>query len=146
MLENRALANRVEEDGLLVPAAARAPLALNSGAGGSGDRPSTSILTIIWRRRWVFLSCVIVSLAAAVIYLAKSTPIYSASSQIYIQQSAPKLITDVLSAGASSMNYFYTQCDVIRSTAVLSAALEAPGVRQAKSLKNLDNPVGFLKG
>src|SRR5205809_1478901 len=145
MLENRSLANRVEDEGLLVSAAgaaARVPLAL--GAAG-GDRPSTSILTIIWRRRWVFFGCVVLALGAAVAYLAKSTPIYSASSQIYVQQSAPKLITEVLNSGVNSMNYFYTQCDVIRSTAVLSAALESPGVRQTRSLKSIDNPVAYLK-
>ena len=75
MLENnRALVNRLDEENLLVPSARVAPAA--------GERPNPSILTIIWRRRWVFFGCILLAVAAAVVYLAKSTPIYSSSSQI----------------------------------------------------------------
>src|SRR5262249_45805493 len=143
MLESRALVHRVEEEGLAVPA--RTSIVAAPATQSGGGTPSTSILTIIWRRRWVFFGLVLLALGAAGVYLTKATPIYSATSQIYVQQSAPKLITEVLSSGANSMNYFYTQCDVIKSTAVLASALDASGVRQCRSLKQSDNPVGFLK-
>src|SRR5438093_11586181 len=115
MNENRTLANRLDEENLLVPSAR--PL---SGAGATGERPGTSLLTIIWRRRWVFLGCILLSLAGGIVYLSRCTPLYSSSAQIYAQQGAPKLLADLLTTSAGSMNYLFTQCDLIRSTAVPS--------------------------
>ena len=140
MLENnRALATRLEEESLLVPAAARfAPAA-------QAERQNPSILTIIWRRRWVFFGCVLLALAAAVVYLTKATPIYSSSSQIYVQQNGPKMLSEMLSTGPNPMNYLFTQCDLIKSTAIISSAIQSPEVRQTRTLKNIDNPVGYVK-
>lgn len=137
MFDNRVLANRMDEEGIVVPPA-RASFA-------AAEKPSTSILTIIWRRRWVFFGCILVALTAAGVYLSKATRIYASSSQIYVQQGTSKILTEMLSSGPNPMNYFYTQCDMIKSTAILSAALEAPEVRQTRALKSVDNPVGFLK-
>jgi capsular exopolysaccharide synthesis family protein len=143
MLENnRALAPRYGDDdnNLLVPATRMMPAPISSA-----ERTNPSILTIIWRRRWVFFGCIVLAMAAAVVYLAKATPLYSSSSQIYVQQSAPKALADVLATGPNPMNYLYTQCDLIKSTAIIQAALEAPEVRQTKTLRAVENPVGYLK-
>ncbi len=138
MLEHRSITTRLQEQDLAVPAPRTSMLSI-------AEKPATSILTIVWRRRWSFFGCIAFALVAAMIYLARATPTYSASSQIYVQQAAPKLLSEVLSSGPNPMNYFYTQCDLIQSTAIVSAALEAPEVRQVRTLKDVDNPVVFLK-
>src|SRR5881394_2192261 len=120
MLENRTLATRVDspdENGILMPAAAAAM------AGRAPERSAPSILTIIWRRRWVFFGCILIALACAAGYLYKAVSIYSSSSQIVVQQSAPKMISDVLNSGQAAANYLFTQCDIIRSTAIITTAL-----------------------
>src|SRR5690349_13017895 len=135
MLENRALAGRFEDENQLVPAA----------RGLNTERPTPSLLTIIWRRRWIFLACLVLALAGAVVYQLKTPPAYSASSQIYVQQSTPKILSEVLAMGANTGNYLFTQCDLIKSPVILAAALESPEVRQTRTLKGVDSPVGFLR-
>lgn len=136
MLENRALSNRLDEDSLLVPAA-------RSIAAPEPTPPS--FVAIVWRRRWVFLACVVLAMAGAIAYQVKTPAVYSASSQIYVQQSTPKVLSDALVMGATSSNYLYTQCDLIKSPAILASALESTEVRQTRTLKDVDNPVGYLR-
>ena len=91
------------------------------------------------------LGCVLAGLVCAYIYLVKATPVYSSNSVIYVQQSIPKVLSDELTIGANPAGYLFTQCQLIQSTTILSAALEKPGVADAKCLRGTDNPIAFLK-
>src|SRR5438132_8012398 len=83
---------------------------------------------VLWRRRWIVAGSILVALAAGVVYLAKVTPVYSSASKIYIQQNGTKIIADGDNLQVLQNNYLTTQCDLIRSSAILSAALESPEV------------------
>jgi capsular exopolysaccharide synthesis family protein len=112
---------------------------------GSSEPQASGILTIIWRRRWLFVSAVVLAAVGAGLYLSQATPMYRASAQIYAQQGTPKILAEALALGSGSMNYLYTQCDLIRSTAVVSAAIASPEVRQCRTLRNVEAPVGYVK-
>lgn len=105
---------------------------------------SSSILQILWRRKWILVCCAIVAVGAGIVYLSQATKIYSASTQIYIQQQAAITAHDQ-SGGLNFMNYLQTQCDVIRSTAVVTEALKYPDMNRAKSLESAENPVAIVK-
>ena len=103
------------------------------------------LFTTIWRRRWIVVLAMIASLAAAVIYLTQVTPTYASTSRLYVEQTGPKIITDNEGVMTQSKNYLFTQCELLKSTPILSDALAKPGMRQLRSLAGAGNPVAFLK-
>ena len=69
---------------------------------------SESLVQIIWRGRWIVLLTTVAVLAAAFAYLAKATPIYTSTSRVYVEQSGPKIITDIEKGFMTqSKNYLY---------------------------------------
>ena len=107
---------------------------------------SESLVQIIWQRRWIVLLTTVVVLAAAFVYLAKATPIFTSTSRVYVEQSGPKIITDIEKGiMTQSKNYLYTQAELLKSTPILAAALDVAGIRQMKTFANVDNQIGYLK-
>lgn len=105
---------------------------------------SAGILQILWRRKWILVCCAIVAVGAGIVYLSQATKIYRAETQIYIQQQASITAHDQ-SGGLNFMNYLQTQCDVIRSTAVVQEALKFPEMNRAKSLESAESPTAVVK-
>ena len=90
-----------------------------------------NLLRTLWRGRWFVLLAVVVALTIAFTYLLKVTPIYTSTSRIYVEQSGPKIITETEEGYMTrSDNYLYTQAELIKSTPILAAALEFPGINQ----------------
>ena len=116
-----------------------------NGMSSLGGIMSESLIQVVWRNRWVILLTTIASLAIAFIYVLKATPIYSSTSRIYVEQSGPKILTEAEGVMTQSKNYLYTQAELLRSTPILSAALEKPGVKQMRIFHNIDNIIAFLK-
>ena len=118
------------------------------GNNVQGIRPpivTESLIQIFWRGRWFVLLSIIISLATALLYLSKATPIYTSTSRIYVEQSGPKILTEVEGIMTQSKNYLYTQAQLLKSTPILSSALERPGIRQMKIFQKIDNPIAYLK-
>src|SRR5687767_3356767 len=137
MLENRRVTALVHEQRALGHPAAQ--VMERSPAHTAG------MFVVLWRRRYVVLACVILGIIGGIIAIKKTTPIYASQAQIHVQQSTPRIISDGFTAGLSGQNYLFTQCDVIESTAIISAALQAPEVVGCKTLATVQNPVGYLK-
>jgi uncharacterized protein involved in exopolysaccharide biosynthesis len=105
-----------------------------------------SLIQIIWRSRWIVLLSAVLVLAAAFIYLAKATPIYTSTSRIYVEQSGPRIITEMEEGVMTrSKNYLYTQAELLKSTPILAAALDTPGIRHLKTFSKVDNSIAYLK-
>lgn len=117
----------------------------NIGTSSTVGIMSESLIQIIWRNRWTIFLTTIAALIIAFIYVLKATPIYSSTSRIYVEQSGPKILTEVEGVMTQSKNYLYTQAELLRSTPILSSALEKPGVKQMKIFRNVDNVTAYLK-
>lgn len=104
-----------------------------------------SLVQIIWRSRWIVLFVTVAALGGAFTYLSKTTPIYTSTSKIYVEQSGPKILVEAEGIMTQSKNYLYTQAELLQSTPILSSALEKPGVKQMKIFHEIDNRVGYLK-
>ena len=111
----------------------------------TSEIPEQGLLQIIWRRRWIVLLAVVVALAAGLIYLAKATPVFTSTSQLYVEQSGPRIITEQEGVMTQSKNYLYTQAELIRSTSILALVVDDPLIAGLRTFDKVDNPLGFLK-
>lgn len=105
----------------------------------------TGLLQVCWRRRWFLAAAALVCLAGGILYLAQATPIFTAVSRLYVEQSGPKIISDSPLSMARSDTYLNTQCELLKSTPILASACEQPGIRDLRSLAGVSNPVAALK-
>jgi polysaccharide biosynthesis transport protein len=110
------------------------------GAGGSG-----LLLLVLWRRRWTILLVTVLCVAASIAYLLKATPVYTSTSRLYVEQGGPRILSDREGYIKQSDSYLFNQLELIKSTPIVSAMLEAPGARQMKTFAGIDNPVGLVK-
>ena len=105
-----------------------------------------SFIGVLWRNRWLVLATVLAAVTAGFVFITKTTPIYTSTSRLYVEQTGPRIMTEMEEGVMTrSKNYLYTQTELIRSTPILSAALDQSGFRQMKSLRRIDNPVPYLK-
>jgi succinoglycan biosynthesis transport protein ExoP len=115
------------------------------GTGETGDASAMNILGAVWRRRGVVLACIVLAIASGVVYLMRASPVYSASSTVLVQQATVQRRDDFTTNSQVSVSYLFTQCQLITSSTILQLALQEPGVADAKMLRNVENPVGYLK-
>lgn len=126
----------------LLGSSAAVPLNVSHGDGASRYTP----LQVAWRRRWTVLLTVVLSLAAGLVYVLKATPIFTSTSRIYVEQTGPRILGDGDGMVAKqSDSYLHNQADLLRSTPILTSALEALDVKRMKTFEDVDNPVAYLK-
>ena len=103
-------------------------------------------LQVAWRRRWTVLFTVMLCLAAALVYVMKATPLYTATSQLTVEQTGPQILGDALGAsGKQSESYLHTQAAVLKSTAILEEAVKVADVGRMKTFDDIPNPIAYLK-
>src|SRR5262245_41795671 len=95
--------------------------------------PQDSLLEIVWRRRATVIVCLILAVGVAWAYLSITPKVYTATSRLLVQHVSPSLSADGGSSDAEQ-NYLQTQCELLRSTPIVAAAL---GTLDADSLKTL---------
>jgi len=107
--------------------------------------PRRSVLEMLWRRRWVVLLAVLSSAAAGLLYLSHATPIYSSSSRLLVEQTGPKIIETGEGLVTRSRNYLYTQCELLKSTPILTEAVDRLAPDQLRTFGQVSDKVAFLK-
>lgn len=109
--------------------------------------PSRSVIQIIWRSRWILLLTTLFALALAYIYISNIPALYTSTARIYVEQSGPKIITEIQEGVMTqSKNYLYTQAALLKSTPILAAAVDTPGISQMKTFEGVANPISLIKG
>jgi polysaccharide biosynthesis transport protein len=104
-----------------------------------------NLVQVMWRNRWLMALTVGIAFAAGLIYVTVATPLYTSTSTIYVEQSGPKILTEADGAASPSRNFLYTQAELLKSTPILTAALEKLGDRKLKVLRKANNPIVYLK-
>ncbi|MDB5333143.1 MAG: Tyrosine-protein kinase ptk [Phycisphaerales bacterium] len=103
------------------------------------------LVEILWRGRWIVLVSVLVSAIAGWVYLKQSTPLYSSSARLYVEQTGPKIIGDSVDVMSQANNYLATQCEVIKSSAITSIAIESSDLARLKTFSGSQNPIGSIR-
>lgn len=118
----------------------------NPGMSPAYGLITENLISVLWRNRWVMFVSVIVFLLAALIYVIKATPIYTSTSRVYVEQSGPKIITEMEEGVMTqSKNYLYTQAELLKSTPILSDVLDITSTKQMNTFNDVDNLLIFLK-
>lgn len=122
------------------------PVEPDSGHGSADGSSSlqTNLAALAWQARWLILLTILVGVGVAWVCLQRVEPRYTSFSRIYIEQNLPRILNSDVQLGNSS-SYLYTQAELIMSTPVLAAAVEAPENAQLDSFRSIDNRVGFLR-
>jgi succinoglycan biosynthesis transport protein ExoP len=110
------------------------------------SKTNKNLIKIIWQHHWLVLLFMILATAAAFAYLARATPVYNSTSRIYVEQTGPKIINENEEGFITrSINYLYTQAELLKSTPILDAVLETPDVSRMKTFTKVDNRIEYLK-
>jgi polysaccharide biosynthesis transport protein len=130
----------------------RSPLALASepepvqvSIPASVESGKASLLHVFWRRRWTVLIVATIALIGAGVYLHRATPIYASSSRLFVERSGPQILNENQGSTVSGNSYLFTQCELIRSTPILSTAAESGALAGLAAQRKVDNPVGYLR-
>jgi len=110
------------------------------------EPPQENLLTVALRHRWTILCTTILFLVGAFVYLLKTTPIYTSTSRLYVEQTGPKIINEYEGIMTGSKNYLYTQAELIKSTPIVAEVTDNAQIKQLKTSANIDNLVAYLKG
>lgn len=75
---------------------------------------------IILKYRWFVLSCFVIVSALGIIWTFMQRPIYRATSTIWIEKEAPKVVSfqEVLSVDTSTTDYYQTQYQILQSQTI----------------------------
>ncbi len=105
-----------------------------------------SPLEALWQNRWLVLLTIVFCLGAAGIYLHEATPLYKSESRLYVEQTGPRIINEMEEGVMTrSTNYLYTQAELLRSTSILSDAIEKNNLARLRTFADVDNPVALAK-
>jgi succinoglycan biosynthesis transport protein ExoP len=116
------------------------------GTSHEGSAATSSLLEVVWRRRWTFVLTLVGCIGAAALYLALATRVYSASGTVLVQQNAPRALGESGGFAPLSETFLQTQADVFRSTPVLNGALEAANYRTLRTFAKVSgDPVEWLR-
>jgi capsular exopolysaccharide synthesis family protein len=111
---------------------------------GPSIEASDDLLRVLWRRRWSGLAIMALCLAAAAAYLFWTTPLYTATAQLYIQQTGPELNPGA-DPDARAKNYLQSQCEVIKAAPLLGGVLDRTDVRSMRTFQGVPNRLAFFK-
>jgi succinoglycan biosynthesis transport protein ExoP len=113
-------------------------------ADQSAARRETNLLQLCWKSRWLILLLMGVGGVASWFVVQRVTPLYTSISRICVERNLPRILSSDGQVSESS-NFLYTQAELIQSTSVLAAAVDAPGNADLETFRNIDNRVGYLK-
>lgn len=96
---------------------------------------SSNLFRALWRRRLMVLVMTLVGVGGALVYLARAPQVFTSSAQVYVEQKGPKIITELEGVMTRSKNYLFTQCELIKSPAILRQVV---GVDYAPDVEYMD--------
>ncbi|MCL5282123.1 MAG: polysaccharide biosynthesis tyrosine autokinase [Planctomycetes bacterium] len=114
---------------------------------GTTDDLLENLQGFLWRRLWIVLLPVILALLMGGIYQSRATPLYTSTSKIYVEQIGPPIFQGNVPGVVTRWppSYLNTQAEVLRSTGILSAALQSPALADLPDSAKSANSVGALR-
>lgn len=124
----------------------RLPATASSGYAGAvaqGAVPE-SLLVVAWHGRWIILLSVIVAIAAGFVYVQMAIPLYTSTSQVYLDY--VNIAPLGLEPGRllQTERYLQTQAKLLRSNAVAADVVRTLEPERLRTFHDVDVPVAFV--
>ncbi len=110
----------------------------------TGAKAPDALIEVVWRQRRIVAIAVAVGLLAGIGYVLQANKTYTSTAKIYVETGAPRLVVENL-AQRPGENYLNTQCELIRSTPIISLALGSLEGQELSTLAGVDNRLKFVK-
>ena len=124
----------------------RLPATVSSGYAGAAAQGamSESLLVVAWRGRRTILLCVILGIAAGFVYVQTATPIYTSTSQLWLDY--VNIAPLGLEPGRllQTERYLQTQADLLRSKAIAADVVRTLESARLQTFRDVDIPVAFV--
>jgi capsular exopolysaccharide synthesis family protein len=105
-----------------------------------------SLGAVLSRHKWILLGTTVLSLLGGLLYLRHAAPLFESTSRIFVEQSGPKIIRDTDEGVMTrSLNYLYTQAQLIKAAPVLADAVSRMDVSQMITFRDAKDPADLLK-
>jgi capsular exopolysaccharide synthesis family protein len=115
------------------------------GHAAAAPAPNDSALALLWRRKWVIVACVALALGAAAVYLRLVPSRYRSQALLHVGRRAEEVLDGAAPASHPS-NFLPTQCELMKSSLILRAALDKPGIADSRTLTGGEaDPIERLK-
>ena len=83
------------------------------------------ILAMLWRGRWIILTCVLLSGVAGYLYVSNRGTIWRASSRVYVERKGPTSVAaEQVLLGLGTQNFVNTQAELMISRDILIETLQ----------------------
>jgi capsular exopolysaccharide synthesis family protein len=103
-------------------------------------------LAFLWQGRWLVLAGALLAGGLGFVYAQVRGTVWRAQSVIFVARTSPlDRAGDAAGAQFLPRNYANTQAELLRSTPVLAAALERPGLRDNPVFQEPGNELAWLK-
>lgn len=127
---------------LATPPAIASPVFAGGNGGGYGNAPTAadevrrSPLRAAWRRKWITIVSAVIGMLVGFAVYAVTPPVYEGRARILVSQSGPKVIQgDFPGTLASGALWLNTQCEIIRSPAILGSVAADPAVQDLRTFR-----------
>ncbi len=105
-----------------------------------------SLGAVLSRHKWILLGTTVVALLGGLFYLRRATPLFESTSRIFVEQSGPKILRDTDEGVMTrSLNYLYTQVQLVKASPVLADAVSRMDVGQMNTFRDAEDPADLLK-
>ncbi|MCX5734932.1 MAG: GumC family protein [candidate division NC10 bacterium] len=104
-------------------------------------------LRVLHKRRWLALGTFSAVVVGTVIWTFAQTPVYEGAVKVLIDREPPRVVNiqEVQPNDSSSLDYYQTQYEIIKSRPVIARAIESQGlVRRMPRLAKANDPVASL--
>jgi uncharacterized protein involved in exopolysaccharide biosynthesis len=104
-------------------------------------------LRVLHKRRWLALGTFSAVVVGTVIWTFAQTPIYEGAVKVLIDREPPRVVNiqEVQPNDSSSLDYYQTQYEIIKSRPVIARAIESQGLtRRMSRLAKANDPVASL--
>jgi polysaccharide biosynthesis transport protein len=115
-----------------------------AGASFASESATDGLPQTLWRHRWLLAASLFFVLACSLVYLARATPMYASSSRLYFEQSPSQLLGNGQSVISDA--YLHAQCELFKSTPILTDAAALLANQPLKTLAGKSNVVDVLRG
>ncbi len=111
------------------------------------DTPRPGIVQVGCRHPWIVTFCLAACLLGGIAYLGFATPLYTASAQISVTPSVPRLIAQPESPATADteFNYLNKERTVLLSRPILSEAVSRPGIVDSRLFVGIPDSVSHMK-